>query len=830
MADLLARFRLIDNMSDKLGTIAEKGQDMTATWERAGEVMNAALDGAGSSAVGVAASIGNAQGAATKAASSLDDLASRTSDYGSAAAEAAEQTDYWTEAVGNYDKGALEAIYSTEELVEMGLKSAEALSKQEDAAESCADAVDEFAQANDRAADAADDLGKSADEAGRKSKESSERSIGAAEQLSSALAAAGITKAVSEITEALYEASEAAAEFETATKKISTIADTTHTSLNTISTDLLDLSKDTGQSVGELSEATYSAISASVETSKAVEFTATATKLAAGGFTTSATSVDVLTTALNAYGLEASYAENISDMLITTQNLGKTTVDELASSVGKVIPLASAYNVQMDNLSAAYAELTKGGIATAESTTYLKGMLTELGDSGSTVATIIEEQTGRSFADLSAEGYSLGDVLDVLGESVGGNATAFSNLWSSTEAGIGALALYNAGAEQFNTTLDAMQNSVGATQQAYDAMTDTTAHSQEELSNAADNLQIAIGQNINPLMRELYGLGTDILNGLTEFTQKHPNVTKGIIAVGAGIATVAVGLGGLAAAAGIYNGVMALSTAVTAAFGVTLSAAIWPITAVAAAVAAVVGVALVLADALGNANDETKGMTATTRNQYYELQDLNREYEEACEKYGETSEEASRLKYQVDDLTDAFEASRQTVEELVAEVDALCESTYKIGDEFESATAEINTTEVGALALIQKYSDLATQTELTAAEQQALEAVTRNLSASYPELAEQVDNATLSVEDYVEAMRKAATEQAEEQRQQQAQDTYIEALQKRAELTEELEKAQANYNAELEAHGMVWDETQQKYTNGIYTADSPWAAWTTDLD
>ena len=48
-------------------------------------------------------------------------------------------------------------------------------------------------------------------------------------------------------------------------------------------------------------------------------------KLAKGGFTDGAKAVDVLTTAINAYGLEASDATRVSDLLITTQNLGKTT-------------------------------------------------------------------------------------------------------------------------------------------------------------------------------------------------------------------------------------------------------------------------------------------------------------------------------------------------------------------------------------------------------------------------------------------------------------------------------------------------------------------------
>ena len=89
---------------------------------------------------------------------------------------------------------------------------------------------------------------------------------------------------------------------------------------------------------------------------------------------------------MNAYGLGADKATHVSDVLLTTQNLGKTSVDELSASMGRVIPLAAAYKVNVENLSSGLAIMTANGIATAEATTYTKSMLNELGDTGSTVA------------------------------------------------------------------------------------------------------------------------------------------------------------------------------------------------------------------------------------------------------------------------------------------------------------------------------------------------------------------------------------------------------------------------------------------------------------
>ena len=803
MENLTARFSVLDEMSAIIERIAQSGQDMADRIERAGAAADSAFGNMSARAAavartidGVATSIDQAEEAQTdltaameRASQTMEELAENDNVSAEAKEELARASEEAEEAMNALTAAQERAQQAMDEYDQLLASGCDNLDELEEAAQNAADAARELDEANRRAADATDELSDATDRAADEAEEGSERGQKAAEQLATVLTSAGIAKMVFELADAYMEASEAAAEFEVATMKISTIADTTQVSLSTLSGDLLALSMATGQSVNELSEATYSALSASVETASAVEFTATATKLATGGFTSSATAVDVLTTALNAYGLEASYAENISDMLITTQNLGKTTVDELAASVGKVIPLASAYGVEMDNLSTAYAELTKGGIATAEAGTYLKSMLNELGDSGSTVSAVLMEETGSSFSELTDMGYSLGDVMDVLGTSVGGSAGAFNELWSSSEAGIGALSLYNAGAEQFNTTLDAMQTSAGATSAAYATMTDTTAHAQEELSNAAANLQISIGQQINPLIEKLYGLGTNMLNFMTEFTQEHPVVTKAIAAIGIGVGVAAVAMVGVT---------VATTTAIPAiiSFGVALNTALGPIgwvaigvTALTAAVAAFI--------AMNEENlGETEGMTAATRAQHYELQDLNAEYEKACEQYGETSEEASRLKYQVDDLSAAFEANRQTVEEFTAEVDALCESVHSVSDDFNSALSDINANEVGALSLIQKYDDLASKADRTAAEEKALAAVNKQLAASYPEIAAQMGNATMSTEDYVEAMKKAAEAEAEEQRQQQAQETYIEALQKRAELTDELAKAQENVNLE----------------------------------
>lgn len=324
-----------------------------------------------------------------------------------------------------------------------------------------------------------------------------------------------VKSASSKMAELVTSSVDIGSSFETALAKVSTIADTSKVSVGDLNKQILDTSGSMGVAAADIAEAAYQAISAGQDTANAVAFAGQASKLAAAGFTSSSSAVDILTTALNAYGLSADQATHVSDVLLTTQNLGKTSVDELSSSMGKVIPLAAAYGVTVENLSSGLAVMTANGIATAEATTYTKSMLNELGDAGSTVGKILQKQTGKSFAQLNAEGKSLGDVLQILYKSVGGSSTAFAGLWSSVEAGTGALSLASGGAEHFNDVLSQMQNSAGATETAYETMTDTFQHKVETMQTAAQNFGITLYDSLESSLSDATQWGTDCLTQLT---------------------------------------------------------------------------------------------------------------------------------------------------------------------------------------------------------------------------------------------------------------------------------------------------------------------------
>lgn len=781
MATLKVVFKAIDEISSKFNEMTQSGERALEAFENTGTAADGALSKVSRTAAQTAKST-------DAAADSVDDLSSAIGDYEKATGQAANSTGILSEKTTETEKN-----------------------------------LDEAAEAARKASEEVEKFGDKSEETGKQSEESSKKGRDGIKELQGVLASAGIAATLNEIKNGFFDCSEAAAQFETSTAMVATIADTSQKSLSSISKEVRSYSNETGEAASDMAEATYQAISASINTADAAAFAGTATKLAVGGFTSATTAVDVLTTAINAYGLAASDATQLSDYLITTQNLGKTSVDQLAQSVGKVIPLASAYNVQMDNLSSAYAVLTANGIATAESGTYLKSMLNELGDTGSGVSEVLLNSTGKTFAQLMEQGYSLGDVMAMLGNAVDGDSTAFNALWNSTEAGIGALSLFNAGADKYNSVLESMRTSAGATEKAYSTMADTTDKSKQRMENAFNNLKISVGDVLNPALTQVYEGFTNVFAGMSDFVDEHP-------AVVAAISAITVGVGGFTGALAAYNLATTAAKFVTEAFTATLAAN--PYVLAAAGIVAVTAAAVTLTGVLITQSDEYEGMTATCRDQYDELQRLNDQYNAACEQYGENSDAANSLRYQLDQLNDEFETNRQTVKEFVAECDGLVESHNKVMDAYNSSTSSIKDQELGTLALTQRLGELASQNTQTTASYTEMKAIIDQLNADVPGLGLTYDGVTESVDATVKAIKKAAKAQADSEYKAEQQQTYVDLLKEQSSLEQQIAEAEANLDAERQRRGMRQDDVTGDWVSGsgFWMEDSPWVAWTSDID
>lgn len=341
-----------------------------------------------------------------------------------------------------------------------------------------------------------------------------------------------------------------ATDYSSALAKLSTIADTTQTPLYDLDDSIMKLSDDTGISAAALAEASYDAISAGQSTEDAVGFVGKANVLARSGFTSMSTATDTLTTAMNAYGLSADQVSSVSDKLITTQNLGKTTVDELGASIGKVIPTAAMYGVNLDQLSAAYVTTTKNGIGTAEATTYINGMLNELGKSGSTTSNILKEKTGKSFSELMNEGYNLSDVLQIIQNEADSSGMSLADMFGSQEAAKAA-ATITQHTTDFTSAVKELGNSAGTAQQAFDTLEASDPSIQfEKTKTAIQNCAISIGQILMPIVQQIAGKIQELVQKFRDLDPETQQQIVMIAAIAAAIGPLIVVIGTLISSVG----------------------------------------------------------------------------------------------------------------------------------------------------------------------------------------------------------------------------------------------------------------------------------------
>lgn len=297
---------------------------------------------------------------------------------------------------------------------------------------------------------------------------------------------------------------------DTAIRQVSTLTTDEVLPVSQIRKDVKAISNAHGIAQTEVAGAMYEALSSGIDQSKVTEFTKSAVKLTKAGFTDMATVVDATTTVLNAYGDAAYDVGKIHDIFVKTQDKGKITVDDLGKNIGRVIPLAAAAGVNVDQLGASYAILTAKGQNAQIATTNLNSMIAELSSSGTRADKVLRGATGKSFSELTKSGTSLGDVLGILNENATKSGMALNDMFGNTSAGQAAMSLFSEGAEGYNKMLKEMQNSDGATDANYMKMLGP-AEKWAVAKTKIENSLIDLGGAMAPFVVEIAGAISEVV-------------------------------------------------------------------------------------------------------------------------------------------------------------------------------------------------------------------------------------------------------------------------------------------------------------------------------
>ena len=240
----------------------------------------------------------------------------------------------------------------------------------------------------------------------------------------------------------------------------------------------------------EAAKALYSIVSAGHDGADGMKILEVSAKAAVGGLTETETAADAVTTILNAYKMSAEEAGTVSDQLFTTVRLGKTTFGELGASIAQVAPIAAAYGISIDQVLGAVASLTKQGTPTAQAMTQIRAAI---------------QGTAGELGDAAFQGRTFQEALQLINEKAGGSASKMKEMLGTDEGLAATLALTGKNARSAASDLGELQNSLGATEAAF-----------EKMKDAADNQLTLLANNVQVYLRPL---GEKILKEVSDIAK-----------------------------------------------------------------------------------------------------------------------------------------------------------------------------------------------------------------------------------------------------------------------------------------------------------------------
>lgn len=241
----------------------------------------------------------------------------------------------------------------------------------------------------------------------------------------------------------------------------------------------------------ELANGLYQVISNSVPEDNWIDFLNKSAKASVGGVADLGEVVKVTSTIIKNYGLAWGAAESVQDKIQLTAKNGVTSFEQLAQALPRVTANASTLGVSIDELLASFATLTGVSGNTNEVATQMAAIFTAL-VKPSSEATEMAEKMGIEFnaASIQAAG-GLRNFLTQLDASVKEYAAAngvleqevYAKLFGSAESLRALTPLTNQLSEKFSENVDAMANSAGTINAAYNEMSSTGSATTQMLKN-----------------------------------------------------------------------------------------------------------------------------------------------------------------------------------------------------------------------------------------------------------------------------------------------------------------------------------------------------------
>lgn len=300
-----------------------------------------------------------------------------------------------------------------------------------------------------------------------------------------------VSNAVSQLNGTLQDITADSRAFGAAMRVANTMAGKNAEGFAKLKNQVVEVAKNVPVARDELANGLYQVISNSVPEDNWIDFLNKSAKASVGGIADLGETVKVTSTVIKNYGLAWDAAESVQDKIQLTAKNGVTSFEQLAQALPRVTANASTLGVSIDELLASFATLTGVSGNTNEVATQMAAIFTAL-VKPSSEATEMAEKMGIEFnaASIKAAG-GLRNFLTQLDASVKEYAAAngvleqevYAKLFGSAESLRALTPLTNQLAEKFSENVDAMANSAGTINAAYNEMSSTGSATTQMLKN-----------------------------------------------------------------------------------------------------------------------------------------------------------------------------------------------------------------------------------------------------------------------------------------------------------------------------------------------------------
>lgn len=302
---------------------------------------------------------------------------------------------------------------------------------------------------------------------------------------------------------------------------------------NELKESVLQISNDTGVASNNIADGAYQVVSAFGDTADAAKILETAAKGAKASGATTTDTINLLSAVTKGYGDTSAEAnQKASDLAFMTAKLGQTTFPELAGSIGKVVPLAENLKVSQEELFGVMATATGVTGNAAEVTTQFKGILQSLMAPTDSMTGLMKK-LGYENGQAMMQSLGLQGTIDAITKAASDSGEPLQSYIGSIEGQTLALALSGAQHDTFTEKLQAMNDVVGATDEAFEKVNNTTGAKFKNSLNKVKNAAIKLGDALAPLLEK----GANLIGTLAEkISSLSPEALDSIVKMGGMIA------------------------------------------------------------------------------------------------------------------------------------------------------------------------------------------------------------------------------------------------------------------------------------------------------